>query len=80
MKLAPNWKELLRKAWSVRLILASFAADCLGIVLTVMGAVGVHESPWQSITMQVIGAALNLAALGARLVYQRGLSKGAECG
>ena len=77
MKLIPNWRDLLRKAWSVRFIAAAFACSVIGIVLTVAGSMGVQESPWQSITLQIVGALFNLAAFIARLTYQRGLSR--EC-
>ena len=49
----------------------------LGIGLAVAGAMGVQESPWQSITLQIVGALFNMAAFIARLTYQRGLSR--EC-
>ena len=77
MKLISNWRALLRRAWSVRFIAASFACDVIGIGLAVAGATGVQESPWQSITLQIVGALFSLAAFIARLTYQRGLSR--EC-
>ena len=43
MKLIPNWREVLRWAWSVRFILASIVCDVLGIGLAVAGAMGVQE-------------------------------------
>ena len=73
-RLAPRWREVLRRAWSVRLMAASFAAQVLGIGLTVAGSVGVQDTPWRALALQVLGAALGLAAFAARLVYQRGLS------
>ena len=75
MKLIPNWSDVLRLAWSVRFILASIVCDVIGIGLAVAGATGVQESPWQSITLQIVGALFNLAAFIARLTYQRGLSR-----
>lgn len=75
MRLLPNWAELLRKAWSVRFIAASFACDVIGIVLAVSGALGVQESPWRAIALQVLGAAFSLGAFIARFVFQRGLSR-----
>ena len=75
MKLISNWHDLLRKAWSVRFIAAAFVCDVIGIGLAVAGATGVQESPWQSITLQIVGALFNLAAFIARLTYQSGLSK-----
>lgn len=75
MRLVCNWPELLRKAWSVRFILASLACDVIGIGLAVAGAIGVHESPWRAIALQVLGALFSLAAFIARLVFQKGLSR-----
>ena len=77
VKLIPNWRDVLRWAWSVRFILASVVCDVIGIGLAVAGAMGVQESPWQSITLQIVGALFNLAAFIARLTYQRDLSR--EC-
>lgn len=74
LPLAPRWREVLRRAWSVRLMAASFAAQVLGIGLTVAGSVGVQDTPWRAVALQVLGAALGLAAFVARLVYQKGLS------
>ena len=75
MKLIPNWRDVLRWAWSVRFIAASIVCDVIGIGLAVAGAMGVQESPWQSITLQIVGALFSLAAFIARLTYQSGLSK-----
>ena len=72
--LLPNWRALLRRAWSVRFIAPSFACDVIGIVLAVSGAMGVQESPWRAIALQVLGAAFGLGAFVARFIFQRGLS------
>lgn len=77
MQLGADWKAVLTKAWSVRFIAASFVCDVIGIGLAVAGVMGVQESPWQSIGLQIVGAAFTLAAFIARLVYQRGISR--EC-
>lgn len=74
MRLLHNWPELLRRAWSVRFIAASFACQVIGIVLAVVGSIGVHESPWRAIALQVLGAVFSLGAFIARLIFQRGLS------
>lgn len=75
MKLIVNWRDLLKRAWSVRFIAASFLCDVLGIGLAVAGVLGVQETPWQSIGLQVAGAVFTLAAFIARLTYQKGLSR-----
>lgn len=73
--LLPNWRALLRRAWSVRFIAASFGCDVIGIVLAVAGTVGVHETPWRAIALQVLGAAFGLGAFVSRFIFQRGLSR-----
>lgn len=75
VKLIPNWRDVLRWAWSVRFILASIVCDVIGIVLAVSGAMGVQESPWRAIALQVLGATFSLGAFIARFVFQRGLSR-----
>lgn len=77
MRLDCDWHDTLRRAWSVRFIGLSFLCDVIGIVLAVRGFAGVHESPATSMAWQIGGAAFTLAAFVSRLVYQRGLSKGA---
>ena len=74
MRLLHNWPELLGRAWSVRFIAASFACQVIGIVLAVVGSIGVHESPWRAIALQMLGAVFSLGAFIARLIFQRGLS------
>ena len=75
MKLIQNWRTVLRWAWSVRFIAASFACDVIGIVLAVSGALGVQESPWRAIALQVLGAAFSLGAFIARFIFQRILNR-----
>ena len=58
----------------MRFIAASFACQVIGIVLAVVGSIGVHESPWRAIALQVLGAVFSLGAFIARLIFQRGLS------
>ena len=75
MKLISNWRDVLRWAWSVRFIAAAFVCDVIGIVLAVSGALGVQESPWRAIALQVLGAAFSLGAFIARFVFQRSLNR-----
>jgi len=72
MKLIPNWRDVLRWAWSVRFILAFIALELAGVWLSVRGAFSDNEA--LSLALQLTGAALGIAAFVARLTYQQGLS------
>ena len=54
MRLLPNWAELLRKAWSVRLFALSVLCDVLGIVLAVRGTFTSVEGA--ALWLQIAGA------------------------
>ncbi len=73
MKLSTNAAELLRRAWSIRLLAALIALELVGVVLTVRGTFS-HE-PRLALWFQLGGASLGIAAFVARLMYQKGLSR-----
>jgi len=70
-----NAREVLRKAWSVRLFALSVLCDLLGIWLAVRGTFSHHEPA--ALWLQIGGALAGAAGFAARFVYQRGISK--EC-
>ena len=72
VKLIPNWRDVLRWAWSVRFILASVVCDVLGIVFAVRGSFSSVEGA--SLWLQIVGALFGAAGFIARFMYQRGLS------
>ena len=72
VKLIPNWRDVLRWAWSVRFILASVVCDVLGIVFAVRGSFSSVEGA--SLWLQIAGALRGAAGFIARFMYQRGLS------
>ena len=72
MRLLPNWAELLRKAWSVRLFALSVLCDVLGIVLAVRGTFASVEGA--ALWLQIAGALFGAAGFIARFIYQRSLS------
>lgn len=73
MKLIVNAREVLRKAWSVRLLVALIALELLGVWLTVRGTFA--GEPRLALYFQLAGASLGIAAFIARLTYQQGLSR-----
>lgn len=73
MKLIVNAREVLRKAWSVRLLVALIALELLGVWLTVRGTFS--DEPRLALYFQLAGASLGIAAFIARLTYQQGLSR-----
>lgn len=76
IRFAPNWRELFRRAWSVRLIAAFTLLEIVGIWLSVRGVFSEQER--LSLWFQIAGALLGVSAFVARLIWQRGLSKGDE--
>lgn len=70
--LATNWKDIARRAWSVRLFALSVLCDLLGIWLAVRGTFSHHEPA--ALWLQIGGALAGAAGFAARFVYQRGLS------
>jgi hypothetical protein len=60
MKLLPDWRQVLSRAWSLRLIEAAAAAD---IILNIVPSMA-DFMPWW------VTAALLVAAWGARLLAQ----------
>lgn len=70
--LAPRWREVLRRAWSVRLFAASVACQAADVLLSTTGAFSGHYR--MSVALQLLGVGFAALGLWARLVYQRGLS------
>ena len=72
VKLIPNWRDVLRWAWSVRLFALSVLCDVLGIVFAVRGSFSSVEGA--SLWLQIVGALFGAAGFIARFMYQRDLS------
>lgn len=75
LALAYDWRDILRRAWSVRLFALSLACDIAGIWLAVRGAFAHQEGA--ALALQIAGALFGAAGFAARFIYQRGISK--EC-
>ncbi len=75
MKLLQDWREILGRAWSVRLIAASFVCDVLGIVFAGWGLFSGRLLPF--VVLSTIGAAFGLGAFVARLMAQRNMGDAA---
>lgn len=76
VKLIPNWRDVLRWAWSVRLFALSVLCDVLGIVFAVRGSFSSVEGA--SLWLQIVGALFGAAGFIARFMYQRDLSPEAK--
>ncbi|HNK16090.1 MAG TPA: hypothetical protein PLZ20_16080 [Nitrospira sp.] len=72
LRLIPNWRDVLRWAWSVRLFALSVLCDVLGIVFAVRGSFSSVEGA--SLWLQIVGALFGAAGFIARFMYQRDLS------
>ena len=71
MKLLSDWKEVLGKAWSVRLIAASWVCDVLGVVFAGWGIYSGSLVPF--LILSILGATFGVAAFVARLMAQRNM-------
>lgn len=76
MQLLNHWRDVLRKAWSVRL--ATLAAlllvlDLGAVLLETMGLLA--DRPEVSLLLRGASAVLGVASVIARIVAQRGLAR-----
>ena len=69
MSLHPDWKAILTRAWSVRLMLLAGLLSGLEVTLQVLIGIG-----YASIGVAVAAGLVTAGALVARIVAQRGLS------
>lgn len=68
MKIHRNWRWILRRAWSVRLIIVAAVLSAAEAGLSLLGGLpGVSPGAFA-----VLSAVMAGAALGARLIAQRG--------
>lgn len=73
-RLIDDWRRVLTRAWSVRLIALALLLQGIDIVLQI--TVGqMLEVSWR---LRLAAAASGIAALGARLLMQRSLGHGDE--
>ncbi len=73
MKLAPNWREVLRYAWSIRLLLIAAALSALEVALPFMGALPIPTGIFAALS-----ALTTAAAFIARLIAQAPVTDSGE--
>ncbi|SCW95684.1 hypothetical protein [Ancylobacter rudongensis] len=71
MKLLPNWREILFKAWSVRLLMLAMLLTAIEAVLPLITFIPIPPGYFAVLSGLVTGA-----AFGARLLAQKNLSAG----
>lgn len=74
LQLLSNWRDVMRRAWSVRLFGLALVFECLGIALDVHGKFSGNEV--SAIWFQIAGAVFATAGTIARFIKQPSLSKG----
>ncbi|MFV0680676.1 hypothetical protein [Ottowia sp.] len=72
LELAPDWLNILKRAWSVRLMSAAFVLEALGMLLETVGA---FTGDVVSLALRFVALCLVFAAFAARFAYQTGVSK-----
>ena len=65
MKLYPNWKEIMRKAWSIRLAMLATAFSLLQVVIPIYADVLPRD------TFAILTAVATVGVIVARLVWQQ---------
>jgi hypothetical protein len=73
MKLAPNWREVLRYAWSIRLMLLAAVFSGLEVALPLMR----DFFPIDPGVFAILAFLATAAAFVARLIAQRNAQEGA---
>lgn len=68
-KLLPDWDTVLRKAWSIKLLLLAMALTALEVYLALTG------EPGQNMALTVLTGGVTAAAFGARLLAQTNMEK-----
>lgn len=68
--LIPNWRAVLKKAWSVRLIVLAVLLTGLETVLELFG----YRLPLSDFAQAFLVFVVTVAALLARIIAQKGLS------
>lgn len=77
MRLLSDWREILKKAWSIRLIAIGVGLLLLDIGAIVFEAIGLlADRPSLSIALRSLAACCGVAAFIARLIAQSNLSGG----
>ena len=75
MNLLPDWKQIIRKAWSIRLmILAGLLSGCEAV----LSATGTDWLPVPRWASSLIVLAVIAAAFVTRLLAQKGADDGAQ--
>lgn len=64
--LAPNWKHLIKRAHSIRVMAAVVVAEGLNVVWPYVE----NYMPFSKVTLGLIAMFLSMAAIGTRLTYQ----------
>lgn len=72
--LAPNWKAIVKRAWSIRLIALAALVDGLSIAWPLFE----DYMPIDRLWFAVIALMLNIGAFYARLKFQRNLRGGGK--
>lgn len=74
MKVLPNWRDVLLRAWSVRLLFVSLVFSVAEIVLPLVK----DALPIPPLTFAVLSGAACAGALVSRFYVQKGLSGGVQ--
>lgn len=72
--LVHNWREVLKRAWSVRLMVLALFCIIIEPIYTFVAATWVAKNIYIQLGMSVVTGLLTAAAIVARIVFQQKVS------
>ncbi|TAX39161.1 hypothetical protein [Rhizobium leguminosarum] len=72
--LVPNWREVLKRAWSVRLMVLALVFIVLEPIYTFVAATWVAKNIYIQLGMSIVTGLITVAAIVARIFFQQKVS------
>lgn len=74
--LVPEWKRVLKRAWSVRLMALSLVVIIAEPIYNFVASTWVAHNVYIQLAMSAVTGLLTAGAIGARVLFQQKLSQG----
>ncbi len=75
MRLVENWRSILKRAWSIRLLILAGALSGIEALLSILNSTYIIELPvWVHIVMAMLTPPAIAAAFVARLIAQKSIN------
>lgn len=75
MRLVENWRSIVKRAWSIRLLIVAGALSGIEALLSILNSTYIIEVPvWVHIVMALLTPPVIAAAFVARLIAQKSIN------